>query len=134
MAVKMIDSGDYEFSLPDDTGDPKTVFVVKPLDQFEFLRMSAVFGRIAGSLDAKGEGKGFFDFLASADSEGFQRAYERFMGEHIIEIRNIRNPQGKLVTVKGAEVDPKVIGPMDGFVIFSDAIGRVAVAGQERKN
>jgi len=136
MAIRMMNTKAYEYISPTDDVEPKTVFVLKPLDQFDFLRLSGAFRKILSMLhiETEEDGDSILDFFASDESEKFRVMYDRFLAGHVVEIRNIRDRDGNLTDLKGDKVDIGLIPPMTGFAILADAIQRVALTGQDEKN
>lgn len=139
MAIDAVESDVYEYILVDDREDEcPTVFVLSPLAQFEHLRISSSYAQIFAGNELGGEDKkefikGLLAFFASDDSDKFQRVFEAFFAKHLKEIKNLR-VKGELKTLKDEDADISLVQMMSGFEILSDAINRVSVTEEERKN
>ena len=136
MAINALNLDLYPQSLDDDKEDPKTVFVMEPLDQFEYMKVASVYRKMVGYLGVEDEDdfSKLLDFFDSADADKFKVTFHAFLKEKIHEIKNIRNNDGNLVDLKKGEFNVAIIPPMDGMKLMAQAIARMSVTGKERKN
>jgi len=138
MAIVALDLDVYEYSSAADEEDPKTIFVMSPLLQFEYLKMAGTYNTlmkiVAGANDETDPEK-ILGFFATDEADSFKRMFEKFLSTHVKGIRNIQNPKtGNLMDLGEGEVDINLIPPMIGTELLANALSRVDVSETERKN
>ena len=136
MAIQALDLEVYEWVSEGDEEEPKTIFVVKPLKQFEYMKIAGVYQKLMKKLqvDEDTDIDSMLDFFASEDADKFKVMFEGFLNEKLMEIKNMRNAKGELFSAKQGDFDTGMIPPMTGFELFSDAISRIDISEAERKN
>jgi hypothetical protein len=134
--LKKYRMGPYEFTSASDKGEPKTVFVMRPLSQFEYMRMSGLFANLVKRMNPSREGgmDEFLAFFASDEGERFRLEYEMFLRKKVAEIKNIQSDDGVAINITEPDKILEAIPPMVAFEILSDAIGRVNVSEEEKGN
>ena len=135
MAIQAIDLEPYVITLDDDS-DPKTEFLVKPFDQFEYMKMASVYQKIMQQYEVQDEGdvNKILDFFGSDEAVQFKNDFYAFLRKGVIEIRNIKDKDGNLITLKQGEFDPAILPPMDAMTLLAKCIFKVAVTEEEEKN
>jgi len=136
MAIVALDLDAYEWSSIGDEEEPKTVFMLKPLKQFEYMKIAGVYQKLMSKLNIEDDSDtgALLDFFASEDSDKFKLMFEEFLSNKIMEVRNMRDRKGELFSAKQGEFDTGIIPPMIGFEMFSDSISRIDISEAERKN
>ena len=137
MAITAMNLELYQHTLSGDTEDPKTVFIMEPLDQFEYMKIASIYQKMMDHTqveDGADDFSALLEFFDSEDAEKFKVTFQYFMREKIHEIRNIRQSDGELTNLKKGEFNIAIISPMDGMQLMADAIARISVTGEQRKN
>lgn len=135
MAIEVLDLDPYEQTLDDDE-EPKTVFLIQPLDQFEYFKMASLYNRIIKFLNIEEDDdfEKVVDFFNSDEAVKFKKDFYSFMKKSVLEIRNAKKKDGTLVTFKQGEFDPAIIPPMNAMKLLARAIFRVTVSEEEEGN
>ncbi len=134
--LNAVDLEEYEYISPLDAGDPKTVFVLRPLLQFEFMKYAGIYSAIFDDITVTEDETGFTKisrFFATEAGEKLVKVIMEFVDKKLVEIRNIC-VKGKATTLKGNEIDRNLIDAMTAFELMSDAINRVTPSKEEEKN
>ena len=133
MAIKTIDQKPFEVSLISDTEEPKTIFIVTPLKQFEYLRLASFYQRFFGDITAESSAEKFIEKMSGSESSELESIVKQFFSAHVTEIRNIKR-DGKLVTLKKDQISVDFLNLQDALEIISQTIAKVSVTEEERKN
>lgn len=140
MAITIVSSDDLCLSFSGDTEEPKTVFVVKPLTQFEYMKVAGVYQQCLGDMiedkeeDDKKNLNKIVEIFASEKGEALKNVLVDFFKNNIKEVRNIKNKDGNLKTLSADKMNIDMFRPMEIFDILSQSIAGVSPDEEEIKN
>jgi hypothetical protein len=133
MSIKTIDQKPFEITLISDTEEPKTVFVVTPLKQFEYLRIASFYQKFFGDMTNENSIEKFVEKISGSDSNELEELVRQFFVAHVIEIRDVKH-EGKLATLKKDKINIDILNLQDALEVISQTVARISVTEEERKN
>lgn len=136
MVIDAVGIEPYEWSSVADTGEQKTVFVIKPLLIFESMKIGGLFQEFLDETGGENANMGaFIKAFASPKAELFAKALEDFITEKVMEIKNIKI-EGKIENVTGDFIkeNPNIIPVNVAFEMLSNSLQRINPTQEEAGN
>lgn len=134
MALKIVDLDDVELSFTGDTEEPKTVFVVKPFDEFEYMKMAGIYYQCLEDVENQTDDDFMIKLFATEKGEPLKKMLSSFFNDKVKEVRNIKNKKGDLVTLTREQLNINMFSAISLMDIFSQVMGNALPDEEEIKN